>query len=55
LQDHLTRYAKDAKAAQALIGVGETRPDAALNPGELAAWTLVTSTILNMDEAITKN
>ncbi len=54
LQDHLTRYAKDAKAAQALIGVGETRTDPALSPSELAAWTLVANLVLNLDEVVTK-
>jgi hypothetical protein len=54
LQDHLARYSQDAKAAQALIGVGETRPDPALSPGELAAWTLVANLVLNLDEVVTK-
>jgi len=54
LQDHVTRYAQDAKAAQALIGVGETRPDPALSPSELAAWTLVANLVLNLDEVVTK-
>ena len=54
LQENLARYSKDAKAAQALIGVGETRPDPALNPSELAAWTLVANLVLNLDEVVTK-
>ncbi len=54
LAENITRYSQDAKAAQALIVVGETRPDAALNPGELAAWTLVANLVLNLDEVVTK-
>jgi hypothetical protein len=54
LQDHLTRYAQDAKAAEALTAVGETRPDPALNPSELAAWTLVANLVLNLDEVVMK-
>jgi hypothetical protein len=47
-------YRADEEAAASLIAVGEaprrTRTDAA----ELAAWTTVTSTILNLDETITR-
>ncbi|MCI0681665.1 MAG: PSD1 and planctomycete cytochrome C domain-containing protein [Gemmataceae bacterium] len=54
LQDHMTRYAQDPKAAQALIAVGETKADPALNPSELAAWTLLANLVLNLDEVVTK-
>jgi hypothetical protein len=37
-----------------LIGVGEAKRNPKLDPAELAAWTTVASTILNMDETITK-
>jgi Protein of unknown function (DUF1553)/Protein of unknown function (DUF1549)/Concanavalin A-like lectin/glucanases superfamily/Planctomycete cytochrome C len=42
-------------AAQKLLTIGESKPDAKFEPGELAAWTMVASTILNMDETVTKN
>jgi hypothetical protein len=51
----ITHYDTDRKAAQRLLEVGESKPKAKYDPAELAAWTLVTSTILNMDETITKN
>jgi hypothetical protein len=54
LQDHMTRYGQDSKAAQALIAVGETKADPGLNPSELAAWTLVANLVLNLDEVVTK-
>ena len=51
---HLASYRKDLKAAEALLSVGESKADAKLNKAELAAWTMVVSTILNLDETITK-
>ncbi|HEY3937297.1 MAG TPA: DUF1553 domain-containing protein [Bryobacteraceae bacterium] len=51
-RDH---YSTDQKAAEKLLSIGESKPDPKLAPAELAAWTLVTSTILNMDETVTKN
>jgi hypothetical protein len=50
-----TRYQSDKASAEKLISTGESKFDPKLEPAELAAWTLVTSTILNMDETITKN
>jgi hypothetical protein len=43
----------DTPAAHALLGVGEARVEASLDPVELAAWTTVTSVLLNLDETIT--
>jgi hypothetical protein len=53
-QQELTHYRQDPEAAQKLIRVGESPVDTQLNPSELAAWTMVANTILNMDETITK-
>ncbi|MGH9671838.1 MAG: DUF1553 domain-containing protein, partial [Bryobacteraceae bacterium] len=47
-------YARDREEAVRLIEVGESHPDRGIDPAELAAWTTVASTILSMDEAITK-
>jgi len=41
-------------ATEKVLHVGESVPDAKLNPKELAAWTTVASVILNLDETITK-
>jgi mono/diheme cytochrome c family protein len=53
-RDHLALYTKDAAAARKLIGIGESKPDPKLDPGELAALTMVTNLILNLDEVINK-
>ncbi len=52
--DFLKKYSGDAKAAQQLIAVGETKADPKLNTGELAAWTMIANLILNLDEVINK-
>lgn len=48
------RFASRPQSAQALLAIGDTPPDKSLRPGELAAWTLVASQFLNLDEFITK-
>jgi hypothetical protein len=53
-RDHLAVYTKDAAAAKKLTTVGETRPNAKLNATELAAFTMVSNLILNLDEVINK-
>jgi len=53
-QQQTDRYRRDAKAAVELLGVGESKREAHLDASELAAWTIVSSTILNLDETITK-
>jgi len=54
LEEQLTRFRTDAKAAQQLIRVGETQPDTTLDAGELAAWTMMGNLVLNLDEAINR-
>ena len=50
----LATYKADAKEAQAMISNGETKADPALDVAELAAWTLVSSQLLNLDETLNK-
>jgi hypothetical protein len=50
LQD---RFRKEPGPARKLIAVGAS-PAANVEAAELAAWTMVASTILNLDETITK-
>jgi hypothetical protein len=50
----LVHYRQDPEAAQKLIKVGDSPVDTKLNASELAAWTMVSSTILNLDETMTK-
>ncbi|OAI47887.1 hypothetical protein AYO44_08625 [Planctomycetaceae bacterium SCGC AG-212-F19] len=52
--DHLAKYSGNPETAKKLINIGETKPDATLNPGELAAWTMIGNLILNLDEVINK-
>ncbi len=54
-QSQLEVYRQDAEAAKRLIAVGELPPDANLDPAELAAWTIVANTVLNLDEVLCKN
>jgi hypothetical protein len=53
-RQELAHYRRNREAAQKLLAVGESPVNPKLNPAELAAWTMVTSTILNLDETITK-
>jgi hypothetical protein len=52
---HMQRYQGAPQDAQQLIQLGESKPSADLTPAELAAYTLAASTILNMDETLTRN
>jgi hypothetical protein len=58
LEDSLTQmerhYSADPKAAHDLIAVGEKKSDASIPAPELAAWTMVASEMLNLDETVTK-
>ncbi len=53
-EENLAVYGKDAADAKKLIHLGETKPDPALNPAELAATTMVANLVLNLDEAVNK-
>jgi hypothetical protein len=48
------RFAADPGAAKRLLAVGAAKCDPGCDPNELAAWTVVAQTLLNLDEAITK-
>ncbi len=50
--EHLHAYQDDVPAAQALIAVGATKPSDAIDIPELAAWTSVSRTIINLHELI---
>jgi len=52
LDTALTRYRADAKAAAELVAVG-AKPATHADKAELAAWTLLASKILNLDETLT--
>jgi hypothetical protein len=48
------RYASDTEAARAVVGLGNAPRVSDADPVEVAAWTSVASTLLNLDEAITR-
>ena len=50
----LASFRQNAATAKKLLHVGESELDSKLDPAELAAWTMVASAILNLDETITK-
>jgi len=58
LENSLTQmekhYTADPKAAHDLVNVGEKKSDASIPAPELAAWTMVASEMLNLDETVTK-
>lgn len=53
-QHALVYFKEHPEAARKLITVGESKPSRQVGVAELAAWTTVTRTVLNMDETITK-
>lgn len=53
-QRALADFRADQLAATGLLKVGEATTDPQLDPAELAALTTVASTILNLDETVTK-
>jgi len=54
-EQHLKHYTANAKDAQALLGIGYAPATKEIAPAELAAWTSVARTILNLHETITRN
>jgi mono/diheme cytochrome c family protein len=50
----LERFAADRTAANQLIHVGASKPPVDVDIAELAAWTVLANTLLNLDETITK-
>jgi hypothetical protein len=54
LNYHRDYFASRPAVAAKLLAQGESKPDAALEPGELAAYASVASLMLNLDEAVTK-
>ncbi|MBE0540782.1 MAG: PSD1 domain-containing protein [Verrucomicrobia bacterium] len=55
LKNFLTKYEQDQEAAKKLISVGDSPVNEQLPPSELAAYTMVASLLLNLDETLNKN
>ncbi len=51
LRENFKQKPEDAKA---LIAFGESKADAALDVSELAAWTMLTNQLMNLDEVLNK-
>jgi len=49
-----TSFRSDRSAAEGFLTVGESKADPALDPVQLAAYATVASTLLNLDETISK-
>ena len=49
------RYAKDPEAAKKVIANGDSKPDPALDPVDLATYALLGNLMLNLDETVMKN
>ena len=48
-------FKKRPEAAKELIKIGQTPPDPQLDPVQLASWTTVSRTLLNLSETTTRN
>ena len=55
LATHRSRYAADPDAAKRLVAVGESKAPENLPAEELAAWTLLSNMLLNLDETLSRN
>ncbi|MDH4452185.1 MAG: PSD1 and planctomycete cytochrome C domain-containing protein [Verrucomicrobiota bacterium] len=55
LNQRLAEFKASPEAATKLITTGASKPDASLNPSELAAYTLTASVLLNLDRTITRD
>ncbi|HUQ72397.1 MAG TPA: DUF1553 domain-containing protein [Planctomycetaceae bacterium] len=54
LNDLRAYYQVHADDAGKLIAFGESKPDAALDASQLAAWTMLTNELMNLDEVLNK-
>ena len=54
LEQHRAAYRTRPDDAKQLITQGASQADPALDPVELAAWTLIANLVLNLDELVTK-
>ena len=52
--EEFEHYKKNPEAAAKLLAAGDSKRDESLNPAEHAAWTIVASMLLNLDEVITR-
>ena len=53
-QKHLAKYQSDKEAAEKVLTIGDTTARKEIDKAELAAWTSVSRTLLNLHETITR-
>jgi hypothetical protein len=53
-QSYLKNFEQDRVAASKLVHVGASQPPVDADISELAAWTVIANTLLNLDELVTK-
>ena len=53
-RDELARFRRERGAAATLLAVGASKPPPGIDPAALAAATVVASTVMNLDDALTK-
>ena len=54
LNDLLAHYQAHADDARLLLGFGDTQADAKMEAPTLAAWTMLTNELMNLDEVLNK-
>ena len=54
LDEALATYRRDPAAAKQLLAIGDSPVHEKIPAPELAAWTLVASQVMNLDESLTK-
>ena len=52
---HRAHFSRDPAAAEKILTNGESKSVAAAPASEIAAWTMVTNLLLNLDETVTRN
>jgi hypothetical protein len=55
LTANMHHYQRDVELAKKLIALGESPASEKIDPSELAAYTLIANTLLNLDETVTRN
>jgi hypothetical protein len=53
-RDLLAYYRGHVEDAKAVLNAGESKADASLDAGALAAWTMVANSLMNLDEVLNK-
>jgi len=54
-EQQLAAYKTSKESAEKLLKVGESPRNETLDSAELAAWTMIANTLLNLDETVTRN